>query len=162
MLTHDDTGVDEFIWLEDIAGEKPLAWVAEQNARTHQMLATPSFERTEQRILEVLDSDDRIPMVAKNGEFYYNFWKDAEHPRGLWRRTTLASYRTDKPDWDVLLDIDALNKAEGVSWAFAGAARSPDKTRALVSLSFNGTGATEVREFDIATKSFVADGFVIP
>ncbi len=82
MLTQDNTGVDEFIWLEDIAGEQPLAWVAEQNERTHQMLATPSFERTEQRILEVLDSDDRIPMVAKNGTYYYNFWRDAEHPRG--------------------------------------------------------------------------------
>ena len=85
-----------------------------------------------------------------------------QHPRGLWRRTTLESYETDTPDWDVLLDIDALNKAEGISWAFAGAARSPDKTRALISLSFNGTDAIEVREFDIATKSFVADGFVIP
>jgi prolyl oligopeptidase len=110
MLTHDDTSVDEFIWLEEIGGEKPLAWVAEQNERTHQMLATPSFARTEQRILEVLDSDDRIPMVAKNGEFYYNFWRDAEHPRGLWRRTSLASYRTSQRYWDFLLDLYVLGR----------------------------------------------------
>src|SRR5687767_3292885 len=91
---------DEFIWLEDIYGERPLAWVTDQNARTLDMLATPTFDRTERSILEVLDSDARIPMVTKHGDSYYNFWKDADHPRGLWRRTTLASYRTDDPVWE--------------------------------------------------------------
>ena len=163
MLTHDDTGVDEFIWLEDIAGEQPLAWVAEQNARTHQMLATPSFERTEQRILEVLDSDDRIPMVAKNGEFYYNFWRDAAHPRGLWRRTTLASYRTNEPDWEILLDLDELGQRENTGWVWAGAELLyPDYRRALLELSPDGGDAVAIREFDLETREFVADGFILP
>ncbi len=153
---------DPYLWLEEIEGEKAVGWVEAQNTRTDGFLVDESYQRAFDAVLKILDADDRIPFVGKSGDFLYNFWKDAEHPRGLWRRTTLESYRKDKPDWDVLLDIDALNKAEGVSWAFAGAARSLDKTRALVSLSFNGTDAIEVREFDIATKSFVADGFVIP
>jgi prolyl oligopeptidase len=163
MLTHDDTGVDEFIWLEEIGGEKPLAWVAEQNERTHQMLATPSFARTEQRILEVLDSDDRIPMVAKNGEFYYNFWRDAEHPRGLWRRTSLASYRTSQPEWEILLDLDELGRRENAGWVWGGAELLyPDYTRALLELSPDGGDAVAIREFDLEMREFVVDGFTLP
>src|SRR3954471_12372251 len=153
---------DPLLWLEDIEGDKAVAWVDAQNARTDNFLVDDGYRRDFDAVLKILDADDRIPFVSKSGDHLYNFWKDAQHPRGLWRRTTLESYRTDKPDWDILLDIDALNTAEGVAWAFAGAARSPDKTRALVSLSFNGTDAIEVREFDIASKQFVADGFVIP
>lgn len=153
---------DPYLWLEEIDGEKAVAWVDAQNTRTDGFLLDDGYQRDFDAVMTILDADDRIPFVGKSGDFLYNFWKDAKHPRGLWRRTVLDSYRTDKPDWDVLLDIDALNKAEGVSWAFAGAARSPDKTRALVSLSFNGTDAIEVREFDIATKSFVEGGFVVP
>ena len=153
---------DPYLWLEDIEGDKAVGWVDAQNARTDGFLVDESYQRDFDAVLKILDADDRIPFVSKSGDHLYNFWKDAQHPRGLWRRTTLDSYKTDKPDWDVLLDIDALNEAEGVAWAFAGAARSPDKSRALVSLSFNGTDAIEVLEFDIATKTFVADGFVIP
>jgi prolyl oligopeptidase len=160
--TRDPAITDEFIWLEDIYGEKPLAWVAEQNERTSQMLATPTFERTEQRILEVLDSDDRIPMVEKHGAYYYNFWRDAEHPRGLWRRTTLESYRQSEPDWDVLLDLDDLCRRENASWVWADAELLyPDFTRALLKLSPEGGDTAVVREFDLETKDFVADGFVL-
>ncbi|KAA0076580.1 prolyl oligopeptidase family serine peptidase [Tardiphaga sp. P9-11] len=153
---------DPLLWLEEIEGDKAVAWVEVQNKRTDAFLCDDSYKRDYDAVLTILNADDRIPFVGKSGDHLYNFWKDAAHPRGLWRRTTLESYKTDTPKWDVLLDIDALNKAEDISWAFAGAARSPDKTRALISLSFNGTDAIEVREFDIPTKSFVADGFVIP
>src|SRR4051795_10573172 len=115
------TATDSYLWLEDIYGDDALAWVSEQNERTRSMLDTPTFKTTEQRILEVLDSDDRIPMVAKNGEFYYNFWRDAGHPRGLWRRTTLASYRTNEPDWEILLDLDELGRRENAGWVWGGA-----------------------------------------
>lgn len=153
---------DPLLWLEEIEGDKAVAWVEVQNKRTDAFLCDDSYKRDYDAVLTILNADDRIPFVGKSGDHLYNFWKDAAHPRGLWRRTTLESYKTDTPKWDVLLDIDALNKAEDISWAFAGAARSPNKTRALISLSFNGTDAIEVREFDIPTKSFVADGFVIP
>jgi prolyl oligopeptidase len=157
-----DGSDDPFLWLEEIEGERAVAFVDAQNARTDAFLRDEAYAADFDAVLAILNADDRIPFVGKSGDYLYNFWKDAAHPRGLWRRTTLDSYRTDTPAWEVLLDIDALNAAEGVAWAFAGAARSPDKSRALVSLSFNGTDAVEVREFDIAGKSFVADGFALP
>lgn len=157
-----DGSHDPYLWLEEIEGARATEWVAVQNADTQAALCDSAYQADFDAALAVLNSDDRIPFVNKGGDHLYNFWKDAGHPRGLWRRTSLESYRTDTPDWDVLLDIDALNKAEGVAWAFAGATRSPDNARALVSLSFNGTDAIEIREFDLATKSFVADGFTIP
>jgi prolyl oligopeptidase len=162
MTNPADGSDDPFLWLEEIEGERAVAFVDAQNARTDAFLRDEAYAADFDAVLAILNADDRIPFVGKSGDYLYNFWKDAAHPRGLWRRTTLDSYRTDTPVWEVLLDIDALNAAEGVAWAFAGAARSPDKTRALVSLSFNGTDAVEVREFDIAGKSFVADGFRLP
>ncbi|RYX98387.1 MAG: S9 family peptidase, partial [Bradyrhizobiaceae bacterium] len=99
---------DPYLWLEDIEGDKAVGWVDAQNARTDGFLVDESYQRDFDAVLKILDADDRIPFVSKSGDHLYNFWKDAQHPRGLWRRTTLDSYKTDKPDWDVLLDIDAL------------------------------------------------------
>jgi prolyl oligopeptidase len=161
LVRTDET--DEFLWLEDIHGETPLKWVAEQNERTLGMIASPSFDATRERILEVLDSNDRIPLLSKRGEHYYNFWKDADHPRGLWRRTTLESYRQDRPDWDILLDLDELGRNEGAAWVWAGAEiRYPDFTRALIRLSPDGGDAVAIREFDLETRQFVKDGFEVP
>ena len=157
-----DGSHDPLLWLEEIEGERAVAWVEAQNERTDAALCDDAYRADFDAVMKILNADDRIPFVGKSGEHLYNFWKDAAHPRGLWRRTTLESYKTDTPDWDVLLDIDALNAAEGISWAFAGAARSPDHSRALISLSFNGTDAIELREFDIASKSFVEGGFFLP
>jgi len=153
---------DPYLWLEEIDGAKAVAWVDAENRRTEGALYDEGWKSDYDAALAILDSDDKIPFVSKSGDWLYNFWKDAAHPRGLWRRTTLDQYRKTSPQWDVLLDIGALNKAEGIEWAFGGAVRSPDRTRALVSLSFNGTDAVEIREFDFAAKSFVNDGFVIP
>jgi len=153
---------DPFLWLEEIEGERAAAWVDVQNARTDEFLRDDDYAADFNAALAILNSDDRIPFIGKSGDHLYNFWKDAAHPRGLWRRTTLDSYRSATPDWELLLDVDALNAREGISWAFAGAARSPDRSRALVSLSFNGTDAVEVREFDLAEKRFVEGGFRIP
>ena len=157
-----DGSDDPFLWLEEIEGERAVGWVDAQNARTDAYLRDESYSADFNAVLAILNADGRIPFVTKSADYLYNFWKDAAHPRGLWRRTTLESYRTAEPDWDVLLDIDALGAAEDIAWAFAGAARSPDKSLALISLSFNGTDAVEVREFDIAAKRFVEGGFQIP
>ena len=101
--------------------------------------------------------------MKRRGEYLYNLWTDAEHPRGLWRRTTLEQYRTDTPEWDVLLDVDALAAAEDENWDLAGLdVIEPEYTRALVSLSRGGSDAAVVREFDMATRQFVADGFTLP
>ncbi|MFO0908861.1 MAG: prolyl oligopeptidase family serine peptidase [Isosphaeraceae bacterium] len=155
---------DPFAWLEEVAGEKPLSWVKERNSESVGTLTRDNaFHEMESRILQILDSKDRIPGIAKHGEFYYNFWRDAQNPRGLWRRTTLDEYRKPNPKWETVLDVDALGKEEKTNWVFKGAQfLRPGQQRALVSLSRGGADAAVVREFDVASKSFVKDGFSVP
>ncbi|WP_319593460.1 hypothetical protein [Georgenia thermotolerans] len=155
---------DPYGWLEDVEGEEALAWVRARNAEAQAALTTsPRFEELRTGILEVLDSTAKIPGVVQRGEHLYNFWTDAEHVRGVWRRTTWASYRTAEPEWEVLIDVDALAEAEGVGWVWHGArVLRPSFTRALVSLSRGGSDADETREFDLVTKTFVPDGFHRP
>ncbi|MEC5200544.1 prolyl oligopeptidase [Arthrobacter sp. PL16] len=158
---------DPFLWLEDIYGDRPLEWVRTENALTEDALVTSAFEGRERGILEVLDSTDRIPMAGKHGEHYYNFWRDAEHRQGIWRRTTWDSYASEDPVWDLLLDVDALSAAEGVEWVWSGALfLRPEKgdphQRVLLVLSPDGGDAARYREFDLESLTFVQGGFDIP
>ncbi|RPE79802.1 prolyl oligopeptidase family serine peptidase [Vulcaniibacterium tengchongense] len=155
---------DPYAWLEDVTGERALGWVRERNARTEaELAATPEFKQLEADIRGILDSDAKIPAVEKIGEYYYNFWKDRQHGRGLWRRTTLEEYRKPQPRWETVLDLDALNRAEGENWVWHGAqCLKPDYTRCLVALSRGGADADVTREFDLATKTWVKDGFYRP
>jgi len=154
---------DPHLWLEDIDGDAALAWVRERNRATTAEFGDGHLEELRAEALEVLDTDTRIPYVRRRGEYLYNFWRDAANPRGLWRRTTLDSYRTEDPDWDVLIDVDHLARTEGENWVWAGAdVIEPDHTRALISLSRGGSDATVVREFDMAKRSFVRGGFELP
>jgi prolyl oligopeptidase len=154
---------DPYLWLEDIAGEEALDWVRARNEPTQAEFSGEEFERMRAEALEVLDTDARIPYVRRRGDYLYNFWRDAVNSRGLWRRTTLDSYRSDSPDWDVLIDVDELARADDENWVWAGAnVIEPDHTRALISLSRGGSDAAIVREFDMGTRKFVADGFALP
>ncbi|HZV38985.1 MAG TPA: prolyl oligopeptidase family serine peptidase [Pseudoxanthomonas sp.] len=155
---------DPYAWLEDVEGQKPLDWVKAQNARTEaEIAATPAFKQLESDILAILDSDAKIPGVEKIGDYYYNFWKDKQHERGLWRRTTLDEYRKPQPRWETVLDLDALNKAEGANWVWHGAdCLRPDYKRCLIALSRGGSDADVTREFDLTTKGWVKDGFFRP
>ncbi|MBE0548239.1 MAG: S9 family peptidase, partial [Rubrivivax sp.] len=155
---------DPHLWLEDVQGERALAWVRERNAGSEKLLqAEPGFEAMRSSIREVLDSREQIPYVSRRGDWLYNLWRDAANPRGLWRRTTLAEYRKPAPAWETVIDIDALGKAEGENWVWAGAVcLGPEYRRCLVSLSRGGADARVVREFDTVTKTFVADGFTLP
>ena len=162
----DATAADPYAWLEDVTGEKSLDWVRQHNAKAEAELAgSAQFKQLESDIRAILDSDAKIPGVEKIGEYYYNFWKDKQHERGLWRRTTLAEYRKDKPQWETVIDLDALNKAEGENWVWHGVdclrPTPPDKvyTRCLVALSRGGADADVTREFDLSTKTWVKDGF---
>ena len=104
---------DPFLWLEDVTGDKALSWVKERNATsTGELTKGPEFAALNDRILKILDSKDRIPMLSKHGPWYYNFWRDDKNKRGLWRRTTLDEYRKDQPSWDIVLDLDALSEKE--------------------------------------------------
>ncbi|MDJ0315266.1 prolyl oligopeptidase family serine peptidase [Arthrobacter sp. H35-D1] len=158
---------DEFLWLEDIHGEAAMAWVRERNGRTDAALLNPAYEALEASVLEVLDSKDRIAMVSKRGQWYYNFWRDEANPRGLWRRTTWESYLGNAPEWQVLLDVDALCTAEDTQWIWAGAsllrpAPGEEYRHAMLALSPDGGDAVAYREFDLATLAFVPGGFELP
>jgi prolyl oligopeptidase len=158
------TSADPYAWLEDVTGEKPLAWVHQQNARTDAELAnTPEFAALQDQIEAILDSKAKIPDVEKIGDYYYNFWKDAEHQRGLWRRTTLAEYRKPEPQWETVIDLDALSAAENENWVWHGAdCLRPTYRRCLVALSRGGSDADVTREFDLVDKQWVKDGFFRP
>jgi len=155
---------DPYLWLEEVQGEKALAWVRERNAlSTSKLQVSPVFSDNRAKVLGVLNNRDQIPGVTRRGEHLYNFWRDAQNPRGLWRRTTLAEYRKAQPQWDVLLDLDALGKAEGENWVWAGSnCLAPDYKHCLISLSRGGADAKVVREFDLAKREFVKDGFFLP
>lgn len=155
---------DPYLWLEAVTDPAALDWVRERNALTvAELTGTERAERLRAEIREVLDSDDRIPYVRRRGELFYNFWRDAEHPRGLWRRTTLDEYREDEPAWEVLLDLDRLAEEEGENWVWKGAVvLRPDYRRGLVELSRGGADAVVVREFDLDALRFVEDGFGLP
>ena len=154
---------DPYLWLEEVSGSEALDWVRARNEPTLAELCDAQFERMRIEALEVLDTDARIPYVRRRGEYLYDFWRDATNPRGLWRRTTLDSYRTDSPDWEVLIDVDELGRGDGQKWVWAGASViEPEHTLALINLSPGGSDAVVVREFDMLTREFVADGFELP
>ncbi|BCB75948.1 prolyl oligopeptidase family serine peptidase [Phytohabitans flavus] len=164
MAALDEDADDPYLWLEELDAADAVRWVTERNTETLTALTDPGFAATRDAIREVLDSKDRIPYPSWLGDgFYYDFWRDADHPRGLWRRTTVDEYRRDEPAWDVLLDVDALNEAEGEHWVWGGVAMlRPSYDRCLVSLSRGGADAVVVREFDLRGRAFVEDGFALP
>ncbi len=159
-LDHPDD--DPRLWLEEIEGERALDWVTAQSAATLARFGGPSYERDREALLAIFDRPDKIPHVGRRGAFVYNFWQDADHPRGVWRRTTLASYRLPQPAWDVLLDLDSLAKIEGEDWVWAGAGVEPeDRQRAMLRLSRGGSDAVVLREFDLDARAFLTGGFVL-
>jgi prolyl oligopeptidase len=162
---HEVAGQDPYQWLEDVTGTEALDWLRDRNAAALAALSgSDRFESLRTQAREVLDADDRIPFVQRRGEYLYNFWQDADHPKGLWRRTTLAEYRRDQPGWEILLDVDALAAQEEENWVWQGAAalRQGGYRLALVHLSRGGADASVVREFDVAERRFVPGGFYVP
>ena len=159
-----DEPKDPYQWLEDVTGEKALAWVKERNATsTGELTKTTEFQALNDRLLKILDSKDRIPGISKHGKWFYNFWRDEKNKRGLWRRTTLDEYRKEKPNWETVLDLDELARKEKENWVWGGANfLRPAEERCLVSLSRGGADAKVIREFDVVKKEFVEDGFELP
>jgi prolyl oligopeptidase len=153
---------DPYLWLEDVQGDKPLAWVRERNARAEaEFKADPRYEPLRRNLLSILDSSDRIPYVTRMGEHYYNFWRDERNPRGIWRRTTLDEYRSRYPRWEELLNLDALADKEQQNWVWKGAeCLRPESAKepywhCVIALSRGGADATVLREFDLVDKRLV-------
>jgi len=154
---------DPYLWLEEIDGTAARAWVEARNSETTSALCDAQFERDKTAVLGILDAADRIPWISQRGAFVYNFWQDAEHRKGLWRCTSLDSYRTDNPDWEILLDVDLLAKNEAEDWVWRGCTTLPPHHRkGLVQLSRGGADAAVTREFDLVEKRFVDGGFYLP
>ncbi len=156
--------VDPFQWLEEIESPRALAWVEGQNAKSHTRLEEdPRYEVFRKEALAIFTAKDRIAMPRFRAGGVDNFWQDGTHIHGVWRHTTLASYRTAEPQWQTLLDLDALSKAEGKNWIWKGAnCLKPAQTLCLVHLSNGGSDAVEDREFDTTTGKFVEGGFHFP
>ena len=157
------TPEDPYLWLEEVDSARALGWVRERNAKTEALLqARPGFEARKQAIREVLDSKEQIPYVSRQGAAFYNLWRDAQNPRGLWRRTSLAEFQKPQPAWETVINLDALAKAEGENWVWSGAAcLGPSYRRCLLQLSRGGADAVVVREFDTVDKRFVEGGFQV-
>jgi prolyl oligopeptidase len=155
---------DPYIWLEDVHGAKPMAWVEAENARSLAVLkGDPRYAGFHADALKIVNATDRIPMPDQLGETVFNFWQDPTHVRGIWRRTSPASYATAAPDWETVIDLDQLAAAEKQNWVWKGAnCPPPDYRLCLVSLSDGGEDADTLREFDLRTRSFVDGGFVLP
>ena len=155
---------DPYLWLEDVSGENALNWVREHNAVSQKQLAdNGDFKTLQARLLANLNTKERIPFVNKMGPYLYNLWKDEKNPRGVWRRTTMAEYQKAEPQWETVIDVDALGQQENVNWVWHGAnCLYPNYQRCLISLSRGGADADEVREFDLSKKQFIADGFRLP
>ncbi len=155
---------DPYEWLEDVGGDAPLAWVRKQNDESLGELQQRSqYRAIHDRIKTILNAQDRIPYVRKHGDFYYNFWRDAQHVRGIWRRTTPESYRSAAPQWETIIDVDQLARDENENWVWSGVSSLyPKGERFLLSLSRGGGDAAVVREYDVTTRGFVKDGFNLP
>jgi prolyl oligopeptidase len=153
---------DPYLWLEEIDGERALDFVDRQNRVTLETFGGAAFERDRDALAAIFDRPDNIPYVGRRGKHLYNLWKDAKNPRGVWRRTTLEEFRKASPSWETVLDIDQLAASEGEDWLLNWVISQPgDQPRVILCLSRGGSDAVTLREFDVDTKSFVADGFVL-
>jgi prolyl oligopeptidase len=155
---------DPFQWLEDIDAPKSMTWVESQNAKSAKRLeADPRYETFHTEARAIFTAQDRIPSPRFRAGGIDNVWQDAGHVHGIWRHATEASYRTAQPQWETLLDFDALSKAEGKNWIWKGAdCLKPAQAICLVALSNGGGDAVELREFDTASRQFVTGGFRLP
>lgn len=167
QLSDSKTQSDPHLWLEEVEGKKALDWVRQQNQRSlADITAHADYEKNLQKALELATDKDRIPYGSVRDGYVYNFWQDEKNTRGLWRRASLKSYRTDDPDWKTVLDIDELAKKEGKNWVYKHAdcfkPKGTSKYLCMVTLSDGGKDAAVKREFDLQTKQFVKDGFVMP
>src|SRR5260221_9319718 len=139
---------DPYLWLEDIEGERALDFVEQQNRLTLQKFGNAGFAADRDTLAAIYDRPDNIPYVTRRGGFLYNLWKDANNPRGVWRRTTLAEFRGPNPKWDVLLNVDKLATEENEDWILTGIQTPPGALpRAILSLSRGGSDAATLREF---------------
>ena len=155
---------DPFVWLEQVDGERAMTWVRAENAKTAAVLEQdPRYPGLFKEALEIAEAKDRIPVPQQIGGRIFNRWQDADHVRGIWRRTSLTDYRKAAPAWTTILDLDALAAAEKANWFWSGAdCEEPAERRCMIGLSDGGEDAVTLREFDLGSARFVDGGFSLP
>lgn len=155
---------DDFLWLESLSSQESNNWVTQQNAASRARLdSDPRFEGLQASILGNLRDTRQIPFFAEHDGWLYNFHQDEQHPRGVYRRTTLDSYRNNNQEWQIVIDVDQLATEEEVDWYMDGVSHyTLLPTRVLLSLTPGGSDATVTREYDLDTQAFVVDGFAFP
>jgi prolyl oligopeptidase len=155
---------DPYLWLEEVENPKALEWVDQWNKKTLEVLQNQKdYKAIYEKNLEIYNSTDRIADPEIYGDFIFNFWQDKQNPRGIWRRTTMNSYLSEKPAWETLIDIDKLSEQDGIKWVWKGATGLyPDYQKFMVSISKGGGDAVVIKEFDVVSKSFVDGGFELP
>jgi prolyl oligopeptidase len=154
---------DPFLSLEELDDPGALAWVEQQNARTRAAwCGGADFESLRQRLADAYLPRERPVIPDRWKDWAYDLWQDERNPKGIWRRTPWAAWRGGRPEWQNLLDFDALGAAEDTPWVCVELdILYPDGDRALITLSPGGSDALVVREFDIDAQRFVDDGFAI-
>jgi len=156
--------LDPYLWLEEIQGTRSIDWVKDRNVRSLAIIQSDArYATLLADIRKIVLATDRIPAPEYRAGYVYNFWQDTAHVRGIWRRAELVEYRKADPTWETIVDLDELATAENENWVWHGAdCRMPANDRCLISLSHGGKDASVIREFDMASKTFVSNGFVIP
>lgn len=154
---------DKYLWLEEVDGQKALEFVNAQNKTTiAELSAEKDYQNIYDKSLAIYNSDERIAYPSIRGNYVYNFWKDKDHVRGIWRRSTVDDYRKGNPNWETLLDIDKLSEEDDIKWVYKGSSGLyPNYNRFLIELSKGGGDAVVVKEFDVTTKQFIENGFLI-
>ena len=154
---------DKYIWLEEVDGQKALEFVNTQNKATVEELSTTKYyQNIYDKSLEIYNSTERIAYPSIRGNYVYNFWKDKDHVRGIWRRSPLEDYKNGNPIWETLLDIDKLSETDDIKWVYKGSSGLyPDYNSFLIKLSNGGGDAVVTKEFDVNKKQFIENGFSI-
>ena len=155
---------DSYLWLEEILSQESLDWVKTQNDQTEALFkSNPHYEKIKQALIGAATNQDKMPSIAYRNGWFYNFWQDDTNVKGIWRRVPVEHYTAKGIPWETLMDLDALSLAEGKDWIWGGSnGFYPTFERFMISLSIGGSDAKVVREWDLETKSFVEDGFIVP
>ena len=147
--------------LDDADDPRSVALVREGNEAVAARLEDERFAEDVALLKELLEDEDKLFVCRLRAGHLYDFHRSADHPRGLWRRVRADVAPSADAPWEPVFDLDAYCAEHG-EWAWRGPVDGPDPSRVMLVLSDNGSDVCVAKEFDLATKSFVEDGFATP
>ncbi|MBB4396539.1 hypothetical protein [Bradyrhizobium sp. ERR14] len=97
-----------------------MAWVRAENEKTLGVLQSdPRYQQFYEQALSILQA----PVIPLEGHGLEHARQDENQVRGVWRRSTGESDRSQDPKWETILDLDALAAAENRNWVLQDAFR---------------------------------------